>query len=181
MNELSLFSGYGGTSIGLKLALGEVRTIGYVEIEKYCQEIIRARVKDGYLDDAPVFGDIKQFNDQDWPEKYRGLVDIVTGGFPCQDISHGGKKRGIKYGTRSGLWFEMLRTISTIRPRYVLLENVSAILSNGADIVLGSLSEIGYDAEWHIVSASDAGAPHLRKRWWCWGGDRTQVENTTGT
>jgi DNA (cytosine-5)-methyltransferase 1 len=92
-------------------------------------------------------------------------VDIISGGFPCQDISVAGKGAGIA-GSRSGLWSEMLRICSELRPRYVLVENVPALTFRGLGVVLGQLSEIGYDAEWQIISAADVGAPHLRKRIW---------------
>ena len=93
-------------------------------------------------------------------------VDILCGGFPCQDISLAGKGEGLN-GKKSGLWWEMHRIISELRPRIAVMENVPAITFRGLDSVLGSLSEIGYDAEWCIISARDFGAPHLRKRWFC--------------
>ena len=166
LTELSLFSGYGGFSMGLRLAGVPIRTIGYCEIEPYCQEIIKARIRDGQLDDAPIYADIRAFIGEGWAEQYSGLVDIITGGFPCQDISVAGKGLGIDAGERSGLWREMVGAIGVIRPRYALLENVSAILVRGLDRVLGDLAEIGYDAVWTVVSAAHVGAPHIRERFW---------------
>lgn len=162
MNELSLFSGYCGITLGLRLALKEVRTIGYCEIDPYCQKVIKARIKDGLLDDAPIWTDICTADFQG----LKGLVDIVTGGFPCQDISGAGTRLGLR-GKRSSLWFEYLRVIGELRPRYALLENVSDILIRGVPEVLGGLVEIGYDTRWTIVTAAECGAPHLRKRWFC--------------
>ena len=163
MNELSLFSGYCGITLGLKLYGTEVRTIGYCEIDPFCQKIIKARIRDRRLDDAPIWADIRTADFQG----LQGLVDIITGGFPCQDISYANSKgRGLS-GERSGLWFDYFRVIGELRPRYALLENVSAILTRGISTVLGGLAEAGYDARWAIVTAAECGAPHLRKRWFC--------------
>ena len=163
VNGLSLFTGYGGFELAFKLAGLDVRTIGYVEIDKYAQEIIKARIKDGYLDDAPIFPDISAFDG----EQFRGLVDVVMGGFPCQDLSTAGRRAGLD-GDRSGLWWEMLRCIREVGPRYVLIENVAGILTGGsAGTVVGELAGIGYDAKWHMLPAAAVGAPHLRWRWWC--------------
>ena len=166
LTELSLFSGYGGFSLGLRLAGLEVRTIGYVEIEPYCQDIIKARIRDGLLDDAPIWPDIRAFDGS----QCRGLVDIVSGGFPCTPHSTAGKRRGAD--DDRNLWPDTLRVIGEVGPRYVLLENVPGILSNGyAGTVVGQLSEIGYDARWGLVPAAAVGAPHLRWRWWCFATD----------
>ena len=163
LNELSLFTGYGGFTLGLRLAGIQTRTVGYVEIDPYCQEIIKQRIKDGHLNDAPIWPDISTFDG----EQCRGLVDIITGGFPCQDLSVAGNRAGLD-GARSGLWWEMLRVIRAVGPRFVIIENVSGILIDGqAGTVVGELSQIGYDAVWHCVPAAAVGAPHLRWRWWC--------------
>ncbi len=156
---ISLFSGYGGIELGLSLAL-PIKTLCYVENEPYCQRILLSRMRDGSIPIAPIWDDVKTFDGKRWA----GQVDFITGGFPCQDISVAGKGAGIKDGARSGLWFEMLRIIGEIRPRYALMENVSALLGRGMDTVLGTLSEIGYDARWTTVRASDVGAPHRRER-----------------
>jgi len=163
LTELSLFTGYGGLTLGLRLTGLPVRTIGYCDNEHYIQKLIKARIKDGFLDDAPVIGDICT----DWTP-YRGLVDIITAGFPCQPHSNAGKREG--EADERNLWPDTRRCISEVGPRFVLLENVPGIISNGyAGVVTGELSELGYDAVWGIVSAADVGAPHLRKRWWCLG------------
>lgn len=166
MNELSLFTGAGGGVLGSKL-LGH-RIMGYVENDDYRQRVIAQRIKDGIFDEAPIFGDIVAFNREEYAESYQGLVDVVSGGFPCQDLSVAGKGAGLD-GEKSGLWFEMATTVRIIRPRYVFIENVPTLLVRGFDRVLGSLYEMGYDAAWGIVSAADVGAPHLRKRLWILG------------
>lgn len=161
MNELSLFSGYGGFSLGLRLAGLDVRTVAYVEIETYCQEIIKARIKDGLLDDAPIWDDIHTFRG----EQFRGLVGIITAGFPCQPHSTAGQRKGAE--DERNLWPDTLRVIGEVGPEWVLLENVPGILTNGyAGTVVGQLSEIGYDCKWLVVSARDVGASHRRDRWW---------------
>ena len=167
MNHLSLFSGYEGFVLGLKLAGIDVRTVGYVEIDPYCQAIIKARIKDKVLDDAPIYPNISTFNGND----YRGLVDIITGGFPCQPHSVAGHRAG--EAAERNLWPDTMRTIRDVGPRFLFLENVPAISTppeNGrpaySGTVVGQLSELGYCVEWDVVSAADAGAPHLRKRWW---------------
>ena len=161
MRELSLFTGYAGFSLGLRIAGLPTKTIGYCDNDTYIQKLLQARIKDGYIDDAPIISDIRA----DWTP-YRGLVDIITAGFPCQPHSHAGKRKG--EADERNLWPDTRRCISEVEPRFVLLENVPDIVSNGyAGVVAGELSEIGYDAVWGLVSAADIGAPHLRKRWWC--------------
>ena len=162
MNHLSMFTGYGGFDLGLRLANLQIRTVMYVEWERYPQEIIKARIKDGTLDDAPIWADISTLDGS----QLRGVVDICTAGFPCQPHSVAGKGQGA--GDDRNLWPDTARIIGEVRPRYVLLENVPGIIANRyIGTVLGSLSELGYDTEWGIVSAAEAGALHLRKRWWC--------------
>ena len=163
MNELALFAGAGGGILGSKLL--SHRIIGYVENNEYCQKILAQRIKDGIFDEAPIFGDIRAFNREGYAESYKGLVDVVSGGFPCQDISCAGKGEGIT-GERSGLWFEMEQTIRLVQPRYVFIENSPILLVRGFEHVICGLSQMGFDAAWGIVSAADVGAPHLRKRIW---------------
>jgi DNA (cytosine-5)-methyltransferase 1 len=162
MNELSLFSGYGGFSLGLKLAGLKTRTIAYCDNEPYVQEILKARIRDGYIDNAPIISDISSFDFR----VFRGICDIITAGFPCQPHSHAGSRLG--ESDERNFWPDTKRVISEVGCQYVLLENVPGILSNGyGGTVVGELSEIGYDCRWEIISASDVGAPHLRQRWWC--------------
>ena len=176
LNELSLFSGYGGFNLGLRLANLNVKTVGYVEIEPFCQEIIKSRIKDGILDDAPIYSDIYAFNGID----YTGLVDVITAGFPCPPFSAAGQRLG-KIDSRN-LFPETLRVIREVGPDFVILENVRG-LADGPDPysaeVIGKLSEAGYDASWQLHSAADAGAPHLRQRWWCLANRRTYDVSTT--
>lgn len=112
-----------------------------------------------YWPDIPLYEDVNTLKGSELPP-----VDVLCGGFPCQDVSQGGKHAGIKKGTRSGLWLEYARLIGEIRPRYVIIENVRGLLARGIEIVLQDLAEIGYDAEWEVLSAAALGAPHRRER-----------------
>jgi DNA (cytosine-5)-methyltransferase 1 len=149
------FSGIGGFSYAGEHILSAFQTIAFVECEPFCQKILSK-----HWPHVPIFDDIKTYN----PEPHS--ADIITAGFPCQDISVAGRQAGIKQGTRSGLFYELMRVICQLRPRYVVLENVAAITSNGLDIVLGSLAQAGYDTEWSCIRASDMGGCHRRDRWW---------------
>ena len=159
MNELALFAGAGGGILGGKL-LGW-RTVCAVEISPYARSVLLARQADGCLDRFPIWDDIKTFDGCQW----RGAVDVVSGGFPCQDISAAGKGRGIE-GERSGLWSEMSRIIGEVQPRFAFVENSPMLTVRGIDRVLGDLAAMGYDARWGIIGAKDAGAPHSRERIW---------------
>ena len=162
MNELALFAGAGGGILGSKL-LGW-RTICAVEWEPYAACVLAARQNDGILPPFPIWGDIQTFDGKPW----RGIADIVSGGFPCQDISVAGAGDGIE-GDRSGLWKEMARVIGEVLPRFVFVENSPALTSRGLGVVLGDLASLGYNAEWGVISAADTGAPHLRERIWILG------------
>lgn len=152
MNVLDLFSGIGGFSLGLERA--GMRTVAFCEIEPFCQRVLQKHWPAVQCD-----GDITK-------RDFRpGEVDVICGGFPCQDISFAGEGAGLA-GERSGLWRELLRAIRVVRPRYAIVENVAALLSRGMGTVLGDLAEIGHDAEWHCIPASAAGAPHRRDRVW---------------
>ena len=159
MNELALFAGAGGGILGGKL-LGW-RTVCAVECEPYAAAVLCARQNDGLLPPFPVWDDVRTFDGKPW----RGLVDVVSGGFPCQDISAAGKGAGIT-GERSGLWREMARIIGEVRPRFAFVENSPALTRRGLGVVLGDLAELGYDARWGVLGAVDAGAPHKRNRIW---------------
>ena len=152
----SLFSGIGGFELGLERAIKNSKTIWQVEQNKFCQTILRK-----HWPDATIYDDVR-----DIKKDNVSPVDILCGGFPCQDISIAGKQGGI-HAEKSGLWWEMLRIIGELRPRIIVLENVSNIIRLGGLDVLGSLASIGYNAEWTIISARMFGAPHLRKRWFC--------------
>lgn len=155
MRELSLFSGAGGGLLGTKWLLGW-RTIGYVEIEPYCQEILKARIADGYLDAAPIFGDIRAFIADGYADAYRGMVDVITGGFPCQDISCAGNRAGIG-GERSGLWKEMAEAIRIIGPKFILLENSPILTVRGLGTILCDVAEMGFNARWGVFSYAEIG------------------------
>lgn len=157
--SLHLFAGAGG-GILADLILGHV-PVAAVEVEPYCQEVLRARQRDGWLPEFPIFGDIREFDGHPW----RGRVDIVAGGFPCQDISVAGAGAGLS-GERSGLWSEFARVIGEIRPRYAFIENSPALTRRGLDRVLADLAALGMDARWCVLGADDVGAPHIRKRIW---------------
>jgi DNA (cytosine-5)-methyltransferase 1 len=150
---LDLFSGIGGFSLGLERA--GMRTVAFCETNEYNRGVLRK-----HWPDVPCFGDVR-----DLRAEHVGAVDLICGGFPCQDISTRGLGAGLA-GERSGLWFEFHRLIAEIRPSWVVAENVSVLRSRGLDIVLRGLAEIGYDAEWHCIPASAVGAPHRRDRVW---------------
>ena len=159
MNELALFAGAGGGILGGHL-LGW-RTVCAVEWEPYPASVLCARQNDGFLESFPIWDDIQTFDGNPW----RGIVDVVSGGFPCQDISAAGKGAGID-GERSGMWGEMARIIHEVRPRFVFVENSPMLTSRGLGRVLGDLASMGFDAEWGVLGAADIGAPHQRDRIW---------------
>lgn len=148
----SLFSGAGLCDLGLTWA--GFKHLFFCECDPYCRAVL-ARHWPG----IPIIEDVKTLTNALVPQ-----VDVLCGGFPCQDVSLGGKREGIKDGTRSGMWSEYARIIAEMRPRYAIIENVPGLLSKGLEIVLGDLAGCGYDAEWDIVPAAAAGAPHLRER-----------------
>lgn len=174
---LSLFSGIGALDLAIGRVFPDARCLCFVEREAYACAVLAARMEDGSLDAAPIWGDVTTLP----TEHLRGRVDMVAGGFPCQDLSLAGKRAGIE-GERSGLFFDLLRTVRDIRPRYVFLENVAAITSGRTlDAVLGGLADLGLDAEWGCLRASDVGAPHGRNRWWCLAWDRNQLADPGGS
>lgn len=158
----SLFSGIGGMDLAAAIAGIEIRF--QVEIDEYCRKVL-AKHASTYWKDATQFADVRRVSGREL-----GYVDILFGGFPCQDISQAGLGAGLE-GARSGLWWEFYRLIGEIRPRAVVLENVAAIAydGRGGTEVIAALAGLGYSATWGIVSAADAGAPHERKRWFCVG------------
>ena len=159
MNELHLFAGAGGGILAGQL-LGH-QCVCAVEWDPYAQAVLVARQNDGTFPPFPIWDDVRTFNGRPW----RGVVDVICGGFPCQDISAAGNGDGID-GERSGLWREMDRIVGEIRPRYVFVENGPLLVGRGLAVVLGDLAEMGYDAQWFRLSASDLGAPHQRDRCW---------------
>ena len=162
MNEFHLFAGAGGGILGGML-LGHT-TVCAVEIEEYPRKVLLQRQRDGILPHFPIWDDIQTFDGKPW----KGRVDVLAGGFPCQDISAAGKGAGIE-GKRSGLWGEMARVIGEIRPRFVYVENSPHLIRRGLTRVLSDLNspEVGpYDCRWGIVGAHHVGAPHKRDRIW---------------
>jgi len=159
LNAIDLFSGYGGITLALK---DYSRPIIYCEIEKYCQGIILSRMDDGALPFAPIWEDVTTLDGT----KFRGLVDIVYGGFPCQDISTAGRGEGLD-GQRSGLFYEVVRICKEASPEFIFLENVPAIRTRGSREVQESLASIGYDSRFGVISAAEVGANHKRERWFC--------------
>ena len=158
LKVLDLFSGIGGFSLGLELT-GGFETVAFCEIEEFPRNVIKK-----HWPNVPCYRDVRELTAEQLAAD--GIaVDVICGGFPCQDISTAGKGAGLS-GERSGLWSEIARLTSELRPRYIIVENVSALLSRGLGTVLGDLAEIGYDAEWHCIPASHVGAPHRRDRIW---------------
>ena len=164
MNELSLFSGSGGGVLATSHLLNW-RTVGYVEFNSYCQRVLAQRIRDGVLDNAPIFGDIRAFIDQGYAEVYSNVVDVVTAGFPCQPFSIAGKQQA--EDDPRNMWPATLETIRIVEPRICLLENVPGLLSRKHryfETILKDLAESGYDAKWKVISAAEVGAPHKRDR-----------------
>ena len=159
LNELALFAGAGGGILGGHL-LGW-RTVCAVEWEPYPASVLCARQNDGLFPPFPIWDDVQTFDGRPW----RGIVDVVSGGFPCQDISAAGKGAGID-GERSGMWGEMARIIYEVRPRFVFVENSPMLTSRGLGRVLGDLASMGFDARWGVLGAADVGANHQRDRIW---------------
>lgn len=152
MTHGSLFSGIEGFGEGAERA-GDIETIFHVEENTFCHDIIRK------FSPAPIFPDIRQFDGT----PYRGKINILSGGFPCQDISKSGKGTGIT-GQKSGLWSHFARVIAEITPDWIIIENSSQLLNKGFETVLSDLSQIGYNAEWECIHASSFGMPHQRER-----------------
>ena len=159
MRELALFTGAGGGLLGS--ILSGWQTVCAVEIDTYCRSVLLARQRDGILPRFPIWDDVKTFDGQPW----KGAVDVVSGGFPCQDISTAGRGAGLA-GKRSGLWFEMLRIISEVRPAFVFVENSPHLRTRGLNVVLDGLTGLGYDCRWCVLGARHIGANHRRDRMW---------------
>tara|TARA_R110000787_G_scaffold45453_2_gene110858 strand:+ start:1408 stop:2430 length:1023 start_codon:yes stop_codon:yes gene_type:complete len=163
MKVLDLFSGIGGFSLGLERA--GMETVAFCEIESYPQKVLAK-----HWPDVPIYNDVRELTVERLRQDGITDIDVLCGGFPCQDISAAGNQAGIGEGTRSGLWSECARLIGELQPRYAIFENVTALLSgdNGRwfQQVLWDISQVGYDAEWHCIPASELGAHHHRDRVW---------------
>ena len=156
MKVLDLFSGIGGFSLGLERT-GGFETVAFCEIDPFCRRVLAK-----HWPGVPIHDDVRTLTADAFPA---GGVDVICGGFPCQDVSHAGKRAGLE-GARSGLWSEYARLIGELRPSYVIVENVPGLLSLGLGAVLGDLAALRYDAVWDCIPASAVGAPHLRDRVW---------------
>ena len=152
---LDTFAGIGGFSYAAEKIVGGYETTQFIEINPFSQKILKK-----HWPHVPIHNDIKTFTAEPFQ------FDCISGGFPCQDISNAGLQKGITKNTRSGLFYELIRIIRMVRPKYVVLENVAAITNRGLDIVLRELHESWYNAEWSVISASSLGACHQRARWW---------------
>ena len=181
LRVLDLFSGLGGFSLGLERT-GGFETAAFCEFAEFPRQVLAK-----HWPDVPCFPDVRELKGTD----IEGPVDVICGGFPCQDISVAGRQAGISSGTRSGLWSEIIRLTGDLSPSYIIVENVSNLLSGPSDRrggwfgrILGDLAECGYDAEWENIPASALGAPHRRNRVWivaypnnlgCEGGTKKQI------
>ena len=158
LRTLDLFAGIGGFSLGLERT-GGFETVAFCEIEPFPQKVLKK-----HWPEVPIYEDVRELTAAKLAAD--GIaVDVITGGFPCQDISFAGKGAGLE-GERSGLFYEVARLVGELGPRYIILENVGALLSRGLDAVLGTLASFGYDSEWHCIPASHVGFPHTRDRVW---------------
>ena len=166
LKVLDLFSGIGGFSLGLERT-GGFETVAFCEIDPFCRKVLAK-----HWPNVRQYEDVRKLTADTLARDGIG-VDVITGGFPCQDISCAGRQAGIGAGTRSGLWSEIFRLASELSPSYVFVENVPNLLSGPSEQpggwfgrILGDLASLGYDAEWHCVPASYVGAPHIRDRVW---------------
>jgi hypothetical protein len=160
LNSLDLFSGIGGFTLALK---GIAKPVGYCEIDAGCQQVLKRHIKEGTLPKAPVFSDVRKLSAKDLNKQ----VDMIVGGWPCQDLSVIGKQRGLS-GDRSGLIKEVFRLTDELQPKMLFLENVPMVLHNGIDVIKAEFcKKRGYTMRWAVIPASAVGAPHYRKRWFC--------------
>lgn len=161
LKVLDLFSGIlvGGFSLGLERT-GGFETVAFCEIEEFPRRVLAK-----HWSEVPIYHDVRELNAERLSADGVGKIDIITGGFPCQDISVAGRGVGIE-GERSGLWSEIARLADELRPQFIIVENSSALLGRGMGKVLGDLAKIGFDAEWECIPAASVGAPHIRDRVW---------------
>lgn len=160
LRHMELFAGAGGGVLGGMLAGFSTRCA--VELNPYRRAILKRRMAEGFLPRMAIRRRVEGIEAEDWAQK----IDIVSGGFPCQDISAAGRGLGIDAGKRSGLWREFRRVVCELRPHFVFVENSPRLTTHGLGRVLGDLATMGYDAEWQVLSAQECGAAHLRRRMW---------------
>lgn len=158
MNVLDLFSGIGGFSLGLERAGMKIKA--FCEIEEYPRQVLSK-----HWPCVPIYNDVKALTNDTLRKDNIPSIDVMCGGFPCQDISLAGKGAGLQ-GERSGLWYEYARLIGEVGPKWVIIENVRALLGRGLIIILQNLCALGFDVEWHCIPASALGAHHQRDRIW---------------
>lgn len=179
MNELALFAGAGGGLLGSKL-LGW-STVCAVEIEKFPRKVLMRRQQDGTLEKFPIWDDVKTFDGKPW----KGIVDVITGGFPCQDVSTANQRqngaKGVRDGKRSGLWKEFARIIGEVGPSFVFAENSPLLVTRGLDIVLSDFAAMGYDVRWGVLGAGHVDLQHERERIWifAWNDKISYAGNST--
>ena len=159
MHELALFAGAGGGILAGRLLGWDTRCA--VEIDPYARDVLLARQRDGMLGRFPIWDDVRTFDGRPW----RNHIDIITGGFPCQDISSAGTAAGI-HGAKSGLWREMARITDEVRPTFVFVENSPMLRYRGLETIIGDFASMGYDARWCVLGACHVAAPHQRERTW---------------
>lgn len=162
LTYVSLFSGVGGGDLAAQHMFGW-NPLAYVEWDEFCKEVLSVRQQDGWFKRAPIFGDIRSFVSDGFAAELQGMVDVVLGGFPCQPFSNAGNQLGVD--DPRNMWPATRDVLSHIRPRHCVLENVSALISNGYfGTVIGDLAALGFDVEWGCFRAETAGAPHRRER-----------------
>lgn len=168
MNGLDLFSGIGGNSLALR---EWVKVLAYCESDRHAQSVLLSRMSDGFINESPIWDDITTLTGRHFDVP----IDIITAGFPCQDISVAGRGEGLE-GKRSGLFFEIVRLAKEFQPSFVFLENVPAIRTRGLETVVREFSDLGYDCRWCTVSAAQVGAPHKRERWFLLAANRNRID-----
>lgn len=161
MNGLALCAGVGGLELGIERVFDGYRTVCYVEGEAFSAAVLTKQMEKGRLHQAPIWSNLRTFDGEPW----RGKVDIVSAGFPCQPFSQAGNQEGTEDPRH--LWPEVARVVSEIRPSIIILENVPGVIVHAGASVAGDLAEMGYHQGWGIVQASDAAAHHKRARWFC--------------
>ena len=164
LQSLHLFAGIGGAALGFQNA--GIKPVAFCEIDAACQAVLHR-----HWPEASLHGDVRTFTKENVHER----INIVTGGFPCQDISSANRNATGLTGSRSSLWYEQLRIVDELRPDYVVAENSPVLRTRGLDALLGSLDAIGYDAEWHCLPACYLGAWHKRDRIWVLAYPRSQL------